>query len=71
MPWAALLSYTIVAALLTTVVAILQIVVPQDSHDKVLWWNTLLRWRRNRTEKPTELGVEGRCRQHLRRRRHR
>src|SRR4051794_12030040 len=53
MPWQALLAHIVFAAVLTTGVAVLQIVVPQDSYDKLLWLNTPLRWRqRNRTEKP-------------------
>ncbi len=43
MPWQALLAYTVVAVLCSTVVAVAQIAVPQDSRDNVLWWSQLLR----------------------------
>ena len=46
LPWPALLAYTLLAALCTTAVALAQILVPQDSHDKLLWWGELLKRQR-------------------------
>ncbi|MDG4838284.1 hypothetical protein O7631_17335 [Micromonospora sp. WMMD967] len=42
-PWQALLAYTLFAALCTTVVALAQILVPQNSGDRVLWWDKILK----------------------------
>jgi hypothetical protein len=59
MPWQAQLVYALLAAVLTTVVALAQIAVrlaevtvPQDSHDKVLWLDKLLKLRTIRRDKP-------------------
>jgi hypothetical protein len=46
MPWQALLTYTVLAALCTTAIAMAQILVPQESSDKVQWWAELLRHRK-------------------------
>jgi hypothetical protein len=56
MPWQALLAYTVVAVLCSTVVAVAQIVVPQDSGDKVLWWGQLLRRGRRSPRGPADGG---------------
>jgi hypothetical protein len=42
-PWQALFAYTFFAAFCTTVVALAQILVPQDSGDRVLWWDKILK----------------------------
>ena len=62
MPWQGLLAYSIIAALLTAavafgqlVVALAQVLVPQESHDKVLWLDKLLKRKTVRRERPSSV----------------
>lgn len=52
LPWQALLAYTFFAALCSTLVACAQVIVPQNSEDRVLWWRLLLNRRRSNLEHP-------------------
>lgn len=47
-PWGALLAVVLAGMLLTTVVALAQLAMPQDSADKTQLWDTVLKYRARR-----------------------
>jgi uncharacterized membrane protein len=53
-PWQALLAVTLVAIVCTTFIGTLQVLMPDESHDKVLLWNKFLTYRERRTSGPVK-----------------
>ncbi|MEU7903335.1 hypothetical protein [Actinoplanes sp. NPDC049118] len=47
-PWWALVTATMMGILCTTLVGVVHIVIPQESHDKVVFWNRYLLYRERR-----------------------
>ncbi|MFF5233400.1 hypothetical protein [Dactylosporangium sp. NPDC000521] len=54
-PWGAVLAIAVLGLLFTFVLSLAQVLVPQESHDKVLLWEKVLKhWDRRRTTTPVQ-----------------